>query len=83
MGQGPLETETLWLGATVEECHGGKPEVRGGKSGLETQREALREVRLQEGSWEKQRLKTRLPFAGRVISEVCYTYMSNDLQGCS
>lgn len=25
----------------------------------------------------------RLPFAGRVISEVCYTFMSNDLRGCA
>lgn len=75
--------QTSWLGAMVEECHGGKPEVRGGKSGLETQREALREVRWQEGSWEKQRLKTTLPFAGRIISEVCYTFMSNDLEGCT
>lgn len=36
MGQRPLETETLWLGAMVEECNAGKPEVRGRKSGLET-----------------------------------------------
>lgn len=28
LGQRPPETETLWLGAMVEECHGGKPEVR-------------------------------------------------------
>lgn len=63
----------------VEECKNGKPQVRRRKSGFETQREALREVRWQAGNWEKQRWKMRLPFAGRVISEECYTFMSNDL----